>query len=192
MGDHVLHKIIFFRAPRLGQKGPRPSRNPNPDPGVPKWVPWSNISKLRTEKPCRMQWSIPQTEPYVASYGRKPFRAGWGKIRVAGDTGNLRVAERTLPQGLFPPGIPAPISGRMLPKCRKGHQKSTSQNLLLGAAEFLALSSGFGTEPHLAPQALAPEARMTVVNQLPQITRVPGMTWHDAACSIPRHSTQQA
>ena len=50
------------------------------EPGFQELVPGSNIPKLRTEKSCRMQWSIFQTEPYVASYGRKPFRAGWGKI----------------------------------------------------------------------------------------------------------------
>ena len=49
-------------------------------PGPKIWPLGLNISKLPLEKPCRMQWSTFQTEPYVASYGRKPFRAGWGKF----------------------------------------------------------------------------------------------------------------
>ena len=71
--------------PFLLRKRPLPSRNPNPDPGVPKWVPGSKISKLRTEKPCRIQWSVFQTEPYVASYGRNHF--GPGGMNNGGERG---------------------------------------------------------------------------------------------------------
>ena len=77
MGNHFFHKIMFFRAPFCPKKFPGPARVQIWDPGSPKWSPGMKIPKLRTEKPCRIQWSVFQTEPYVASYGRKPFWATW-------------------------------------------------------------------------------------------------------------------
>jgi len=71
------------RAPFLPQKGPWPSRNPNPDPGVPKWVLELKISNFRIEKPCRIQSSELQTEPYSASYGQKPLCRAPVKILMA-------------------------------------------------------------------------------------------------------------
>ena len=96
MGDHFLHNIMFSGPPCLPQKSPRPSRNRNPDHGVPKWVPGLKIPKSRDEKPCRIQWSVFQTEPYVTSYGRKPSwpfhtkRGGsGGRVSRRGQAGDL-------------------------------------------------------------------------------------------------------
>ena len=47
--------------------------------GLQKWVPGSKISKFRIEKTCRTHWSMPQTEPYVASYGQIHFWDGGGQ-----------------------------------------------------------------------------------------------------------------
>ena len=55
---------------------------PKSDPGLQNPPPGMKKQKMRAEKPCRTPPSKNQTEPYSASYGRKPF---WGvplKIRV--------------------------------------------------------------------------------------------------------------
>ena len=63
-----------FSGPHFGPpKGARAFGDPDLDLGLQKWGPGLKISKLRVEKPCRTHWSIFQTEPYVASYGPKPF-----------------------------------------------------------------------------------------------------------------------
>ena len=86
------HKIIppqnnFFRDHFLV---PKRSPGQNVDPGIQNPTSASKIhppamkkQKMRAEKPCRTPPSKNQTEPYSASYGRKPF---WGvplKIRGA-------------------------------------------------------------------------------------------------------------
>ena len=58
-------------APNVGPPGS--TGGPNLGPSAQIWGPGSNLSKLCAEKLCRMQWSILQTEPYVASYGRNRF-----------------------------------------------------------------------------------------------------------------------
>ena len=50
MGDHFLHKIMFFQAPFLAEKGPWPSRGPNLGSGVPKMVPGIENTKLAYSK----------------------------------------------------------------------------------------------------------------------------------------------
>ena len=96
MGDHFFHKTIFFQAPFLVKKGPRPSRGPNLGSGSQKSPPGLKIPKLRAEKPCRKQWSVLQTEPYVASYGRKP---SWPFHTKRGGSGG-RVSRRQQPRNL--------------------------------------------------------------------------------------------
>ena len=59
---------------------------------------------MRLEKPCRTQWSTFQTKPYVATYGRKPFRAWIGLEPMGMDrtrTHGRRCAEAS---GVFVPG----------------------------------------------------------------------------------------
>ena len=73
-------------------------------PGAKIWILGPKISKLPLEKPCRTQWSTLQTEPYVASYGRKPFRAWIGLEPISGmdrsRTHGRRCAEAS--GGFFP------------------------------------------------------------------------------------------
>ena len=71
VGDQSLHKNMFVRTPFLGQKSPRPSRNPQ---GYKLGVRGRKYQSWVPKKPCRIQWSMLQTESDVASYGRKPFR----------------------------------------------------------------------------------------------------------------------
>ena len=61
------------------------------------WSLGPKISKLPLEKPCRTQWSTLQTEPYVASYGRKPFRAGCPptEANVSADKTSVVSADKT-------------------------------------------------------------------------------------------------
>ena len=81
-----LHKVMFFGPPfwapkgALGLPGPRCR-------GLQKWIPGSEISKLRIEKPCRTHWSLPQTEPYVASYGQIRFWGGAPKLGMSPSLG---------------------------------------------------------------------------------------------------------
>ena len=75
VGDRSLHKVMFFGPPFWAPKGPQASQGLPLGLGAPKWGLRSNISKLGNQKPCRIHWSMPQTEPYVASYDPKPF---WG------------------------------------------------------------------------------------------------------------------
>ena len=75
VGGRSLHKVMFFGPPFWAQKGPRPSKTQIWGCGFQKLGLGSKISKLGNEKPCRIHRSMPQTEPYVASYGPKPF---WG------------------------------------------------------------------------------------------------------------------
>ena len=96
MGTISSTKSCFPGPHLLPKKGPQPSRNPNPNPGLPKWPPGLKIPKFRIEKPCRKQWSIIQTEPYAASYGRKPSwtfqtkRGGsGGRVSRRGQAGDL-------------------------------------------------------------------------------------------------------
>ena len=80
--NHSSAKICF--------SGPqKTSPGQNVDLGVPKSDPGlQNLSlgmkkqKMRAEKPCRTPPSKNQTEPYSASYGRKPFWRVPLKIRV--------------------------------------------------------------------------------------------------------------
>ena len=75
--NHLFSGLIF--GPNRSPAQPESSGVQIWDPGSQKWSPGLKISKLRTEKPCPKQWSVFQMEPYVASYGRKPFGAGWAK-----------------------------------------------------------------------------------------------------------------
>ena len=81
LGEGFLVENHLFPGPIFGPKrSPAQPAHPGDqilDPGFQKWPPWLKISKSRTEKPCRIQWSEFQTEPYVASYGRKPYWAKW-------------------------------------------------------------------------------------------------------------------
>ena len=100
---------MFFRGSCLAQKGPKPSRNPSPDPGVPTWVLGLKIPNLHIEKPCRIHYSVFQTEPCVVSYGQKTFRAGWGQMpqthwrRCAKASGIFFVRKKDIPLGGFLP-----------------------------------------------------------------------------------------
>ena len=62
------------------QKGSRTFWDPDPDLGIQKWSLGVKIPKLGNETPCRIHRSMPQTEPYVASYGPKPFWGGGPKF----------------------------------------------------------------------------------------------------------------
>ena len=77
-GGPIPPQSYIFRVPFLGST--RAPGLPGPRSGVggsKKWCLGSKASKLGNEKPCRIHWSMPQTEPYVASYGPKPCQ-GWG------------------------------------------------------------------------------------------------------------------
>ena len=50
MGDQFFHKIMFFRAPLLCPKGPRPSRGQNLGSGIPKMVPGVENTKVAYRK----------------------------------------------------------------------------------------------------------------------------------------------
>ena len=85
MGDHFFHKTIFFRAHFWSKKVPGPAGVQIWDRGSQKSPPGLKIPKLRAEKPCRIQWSVFQTEPYVASYDIKPsgaHNAKWCKCEL--------------------------------------------------------------------------------------------------------------
>ena len=56
--------------------------DPKSDPGLKNLPPGMKKQKMRAEKPCRIQWSVFQTEPHVASYGQNPF-GGFG-LRIPG------------------------------------------------------------------------------------------------------------
>ena len=71
--SHVFRDPFFEHERSPAQ--PESSRIQIWNPGLQKWVMESKIPKLCTEKPCRIQWSVFQTEPYVRSYGLKPFLA---------------------------------------------------------------------------------------------------------------------
>ena len=99
--------------------------------------------KMRAEKPCKTPPPEFQMVPYGASYGQKPFWASqapfWGHF-----------------------------SEQMVPKCRKGHQKSASRNSPGCSRLFPAFPvmwcqgvRGRPIHPH------APGVRMTVVTQTP-------------------------
>ena len=63
---------LCFSGPLFGpKKGPGPSKTQIWGWGLQKWGLGSKISKLGNQKPCRIHWSMPQMEPYVASYGLK-------------------------------------------------------------------------------------------------------------------------
>ena len=62
-----------FRGSFLPKKAPWSCRNPTRHPELQNWPPRSEILKLHTEQSYRIQWSVFQTEPYVASCGLKPF-----------------------------------------------------------------------------------------------------------------------
>ena len=66
--NHVFSEVIF--SPKRSPAQPEPSRIQMWNPGVQKRVPGSKVSNFRFENTFR-------TEPYVASYGRKPFWATW-------------------------------------------------------------------------------------------------------------------
>ena len=76
-GGPIPPQSYVFEAPIFWPpKGPGPFLGQDVGSGLQKWGPGSKISKLGNQKPCRIHWSMPQTEPYVASYGPKPF---WGR-----------------------------------------------------------------------------------------------------------------
>ena len=50
MGDHFLHKTIFFQAPCLVKKGPPASQGPNLGSGVPKIAPGVENTKVACRK----------------------------------------------------------------------------------------------------------------------------------------------
>ena len=66
----------LFSGPFCGsKKAPRPKcrpGGPKSDPGLQNLPLGMKIQKMRAEKPCRIQPSELQTEPYGASYGPKP------------------------------------------------------------------------------------------------------------------------
>ena len=73
--NHSSAKICFS-----GPQKTSPGQNvdlgdPKSDPGLQNPSPGMKKQKMRAEKPCRTPPSKNQTEPYSASYGRKPF---WG------------------------------------------------------------------------------------------------------------------
>ena len=74
--NHFFPGPIFN--PKRSPAQPEPSRVQIWDPGSKNRSLGSKIAKLGTEKPCRIQWSAPQTEPYGAGYGRKPYVYPWG------------------------------------------------------------------------------------------------------------------
>ena len=105
--------------------------------------PGPKTKKMRAEKPCKTPPPEFQMVPYGASYGQKPFWASqapfWGHF-----------------------------SEQMVPKCRKGHQKSASRNspgipvqTRLFPAKWCQGVRGRPIHPH------APGVRMTVVTQTP-------------------------
>ena len=73
------HKSVFFGTPKFTPKRPQAKMltwgSPNPIRAPPNPPPGMKKQKMRAEKPCRTPPSKNQTEPYSASYGRKPF---WG------------------------------------------------------------------------------------------------------------------
>ena len=86
--------------------------DPKSDPGLQHPPPGMKKQKMRAEKPCRTPPSKNQTEPYSASYGRKPF---WGvplKILVYA-RGDLR--GKMHPDGLAGERLPRPGAGLRIP-----------------------------------------------------------------------------
>ena len=64
--------------------------DPKSNPGLKKPSPGMNKQKMRAEKPCRIQASEFQTEPYSASYGQKPFWRGLrGAVGCPGEAGPI-------------------------------------------------------------------------------------------------------
>ena len=88
------------KGPKLG---PKSGLGANFEPGPQCRSPGPKTKKMRAEKPCKTPPPEFQMVPYGASYGQKPFWASqapfWGHF-----------------------------SEQMVPKCRKGHQKSASRN----------------------------------------------------------------
>ena len=70
---------LCFSGPIVDPKRvPRPKcqpPGPKSDPSLQNPSPEMQKQKMRAKKPCRTPSSKNQTEPYSASYGRKPF---WG------------------------------------------------------------------------------------------------------------------
>ena len=77
--------------------GPGLAPGPKSGPGPKIWPLGPKISKLPLEKPCRIQYSVFQTEPYVARNGRKPFRAGCPptEANVSADKTSVVSADKT-------------------------------------------------------------------------------------------------
>ena len=73
--DSVANSL--FSAPIFDpKKVPRPKCRPEiqkSDPGLKNPPPGMKNQKMRAEKPCRIQYSELQTEPYSATYSQKPF-----------------------------------------------------------------------------------------------------------------------
>ena len=66
-----------FSGPLFGsKKGPRAFLAQDVGSGLQKWGPGSKISKLRVEKPCRIQWSMPQMGPYVQVMAKNVLGVG--------------------------------------------------------------------------------------------------------------------
>ena len=139
MGNQSLHRVMFLRPPFLAPKGPWALPGPRCGFRAPKMGPGSKISKLRIEKPCRIQWSLPQTGPYVASYGPKPFWGG-GSNFLGGDPfplGNPSAPGATLSAlGATPLPLGQPL-------CAWGNPVAPGSNpLLLGQSLCPTLSEG--------------------------------------------------
>merc|ERR1711903_177379 len=123
----------WAHGPNLDSKfgAPAPILGPGPGPGA-KILPLGpKISKLPLEKPCRIHYSVFQTEPYVASDGRKPFRAGWGQIpnpksQIPSPKSQIPSPESQIPSPKSQ--IPSPKSQIPNPKSQVPHPKSQVTN----------------------------------------------------------------
>jgi hypothetical protein len=150
-----------FSGPHFGpKKVPGPAGVQIWDPGSPKWSPGMKIPKLRTEKPCRIQWSVFQTEPYVASYGLKPSwtrNAKWCKCdlwaygllppaRILG-SGQISTGA-SLPRSSQPPILPETCSTPGLRPGIRPRQKRPGRILGLeyGVEQFSAVSNACSTQ----------------------------------------------
>ena len=162
--EPFLPQNHVFRAPFLAKKRspaqPEPSGIQIWDPGSPKWSPGLKIRKLRAEKPCRIQWSVFQTEPYVASYGPKPswsHHAKWCKCDLwayglpppARILGSGRISTGAfLPRSSQPPILPETCSTPGLRPGIRPRQKRPGRILCLeyGVEQFSAVSKACSTQ----------------------------------------------
>ena len=118
------------------------------------------IPKARTEKACRIQWSVFQTEAYVASYGLKPSwacNAKWCKCDLwayglplpARILGSSRISTwALLPQSSQSPILPETCSTPGLKPGMRPRQKRPGRILGLdyGVKQFSAVSKACSTQ----------------------------------------------